>query len=203
MIVDWPQLKDFVDTRGLSIQYIQFNNSYHIAAFDGLFILEMDIPIAETPDVGSPQDVFETSYKASANKALTQRILPFASKTLPSGHRLFARNTGKQFSLSAGANTLTYTATFNWTKMTGIEVINCEALDYVDFKVYDNAQGTYSGVPDKLLSQFSFTHNLPKDYYSRVSKFDADVYLGMVLKFEYYSQSAKTIGINFILDEVV
>lgn len=116
--------------------------------------------------------------------------------------KLYARNTGLRFALESGSNELTYTATYPWVKLLGVECCWCEAGDYVDFKVYDNAAGTYSGVPNLLLNQFAFTLNLPKDFYRRESRFDADVYAGMVIKMTYQSASAKTIGLNLQMDEV-
>lgn len=126
----------------------------------------------------------------------------YSNKTLPDGKKLYARNTGKQFSVSAGSNVLTYTATYAHAKLVGVEVINAEALDYVDLKVRDTASGTYSGYPNVVLNQFAYTHNIPKDYYIRLSRFDADLYVNMVIEITYNSVSAKTIGINFIMDEV-
>jgi hypothetical protein len=130
---------------------------------------------------------------------------PFGSKSiLVNGvtKKLFARFTGQQYTVAIGVNTLTYTATYAWAKLLGVEVVNCEALDTTDFKVYDTAQGTYSGTPNALLNQFSYALNLPKDYYQRMAQFDADIYAGMVIQITYTSISAKTIGLNLFLNEV-
>lgn len=116
--------------------------------------------------------------------------------------KLYARNTGLRYPVTAGSNELIYTATYPWVKMTGVECVWCETGDYVDFAVYDTATGSYSGYPNVMLNKFAFTINLPKDYYKRDSKFDADLYPGMVIKMTYYSTSAKTVGINLIMDEV-
>lgn len=129
-------------------------------------------------------------------------ITPFSSKTLSDGKRLFARNTGFKQEVGVGLNTIEYTGTFPWVKILGVEIINCSALDMVDFKVYDSAQGTYSGVPNLLLNQFSYSYNLPKDFHSRISQFDSDFYQGMKIVVEYTSVSAKTVGINLIMNEV-
>lgn len=130
---------------------------------------------------------------------------PYGSKTITVGNgtkKLYARFTGVQFSVSQGSNTLNYVVTYAWAKLLGIEVVNCEALDNADLKVYDTASGTYSGVPNLLLNQFSYTINLPKDFYVRMAQFDADIYAGMVIQITYVSQSAKTIGLNLLIDEV-
>lgn len=44
--------------------------------------------------------------------------------------------------------------------------------------------------------------NPAKDYYNHSSEYDADLYQGMQVRVAYVSISAKTIGINFILNEV-
>jgi hypothetical protein len=125
----------------------------------------------------------------------------FSSKTI-GAKKLFARNTGIQIAVVQGSNTINYTATYPHAKVNGVQVINCEALDTAEMKVYDTAQGTYSGVPNALLNQFGYTLNLPKDFYQRESRFDADLYQGMKIEFTYVSLSAKTVGINILMDEV-
>ena len=138
-------------------------------------------------------------------KTSVQNIPAFGAKTfLHNGavKKLYARNTGVQQALLAGANTISYTMTYAWAKIIGVEVINAEPLDYVDLKVKDTAAGLYSGVPNYVLNQFAYSHNIPKDYYIRTAQFDADLYVGMVIEVTYNSVSAKTVGINFILNEV-
>jgi len=116
--------------------------------------------------------------------------------------KLFARFSGIQQALTVGDNVITYTIIYPWVKMIGIEVINCEALDIASLKIYDDGAGTYSGIPNLCLNQFSYSISLPKDYYVKTAQFDADVYVGMVIKIEYNSISNKTIGINFTINEV-
>jgi hypothetical protein len=130
---------------------------------------------------------------------------PYGAKTIlinGSSKKLFARFTGIQFSLQQGSNTLVYTNPYPWAKIIGVEVVNCEALDTADLKVYDTSSGTYSGIPNALLNQFSYSLNLSKDFYQRMAQFDADIYQGMVIQIIYTSQNAKTVGINLLLDEV-
>jgi hypothetical protein len=152
-----------------------------------------------------PDDVV-INVNVESQPAVTISSAPaFQAKTLVINgvtKKLFARNIGFDYALSAGTNTITYSIPYPWLKMLGMEVVNCEALDKVNFKVFDNSLGTYSGVPNLLLNQFAFNLNLPKDYYSRESRFDADIYYGMVLSIEYNSISAKTIGINLAANEV-
>lgn len=207
MEISWSEFKNIVTLKGLSIQYVQVQGNYWLKLFDGYFTLDCFIPTDETnPDTSD----FVTNFKAAGNKTIVnnsniQNQPPYGSKTVTvSGvtKKLYARFTGAQYAVTAGSNTLTYTATYPWAKIIGVECINCEALDTVDLKVYDTAAGTYSGYPNALLNQFSYAMNLPKDYYLRYSQFDADIYQGMIIQMTYVSQSNKTIGFNFLLDEV-
>lgn len=55
---------------------------------------------------------------------------------------------------------------------------------------------------DAVLNQFAFNWNLTKDFYTKKSEYDADLYQGFKIKIVYKSVSAKTIGVNFNFDEV-
>lgn len=183
------------------------DNSYTVTVADGSVQWACVIPTS-SPSVGDQLD-FETNFKTSGNLAVGQTIVsqpPYGAKTVTVNgvvHKLFSRMTGLQYSVSTGANTITYTATYPWTKLIGVEVVNCEALDTADFIVYDTPGGTYSGVPNQLLQQFSYTLNMPKDFYIRMAQFDADLYQGMVIQINYTSVSNKTIGINLLMNQVV
>lgn len=158
-----------------------------------------DLAISEGIDL--LKGIFPSNIKVSQINS----IPAFASKTVVvngATKKLFARNTGFQQALNQGSNIITYTLTYPWCKILGVEVIGAETLDYCDFEVYDNAQGTYSGVPNYKLNQFAYSVNIPKDYYIRLSQFDADIYQGMVIKITYNSVSAKTVGFNIIMNEL-
>jgi hypothetical protein len=118
-------------------------------------------------------------------------------------HKLYVRNTGIQQTLVSGSNTVTFTVPYSWIQLMGAAVINCEALDTISFYVYDTAAGTYSGTPNTLLNQFGFTVNLPKDFYETLSTFQADLYAGMVISLIYTSASAKTVGFNILMNQVI
>ena len=118
-------------------------------------------------------------------------------------YNLYIRCTGIQQALTQGANTITFTIPYNWVKFLGMEGINCESLDTVDLYVLDSTTGTYTGYPNAVLQKFGYTVNLAKDYYKRTSDYDADLKIGMQIKAVYNSVSAKTVGVNFILHEVL
>jgi hypothetical protein len=126
---------------------------------------------------------------------------PFASKVFEN-KKLYKRVTGQQAAVYAGSNTILHTITYPWVKITGIECLGAELLDFVSFYVLDSTTGTYTTVPNFQLNQFGFDVNLRREYYKHESEFDADLYQGMQIKVVYNSVSAKTIGINYILNEV-
>jgi hypothetical protein len=208
MLAEWTDVKSVLTNRSLSAQYTVIGSNYWIKAIDGAFELECVIPTDTS--LSSDSLDFVTNFQSNSNKSIVtntsiQNQPPYGSKTVVINgvtKKLYARNTGVQFSVVTGSNTLSYTATYAWAKLIGVEAVNCEALDTVDFKVYDTSTGTYSGTPNMLLQQFSYSLNLPKDFYQRMSEFDADVYSGMVIQLTYVSQSNKNIGVNFLFDEV-
>ena len=171
----------YIQISDVDLAQLKLNNQ---AAYDAW--LQSLRPVQQPP---SPQSVSISSTPT------------FTSKTIGT-KKLFARNIGIQQVLVQGSNTFTYTVSFPWVKFVGVEVINAEALDFVDFQVLDNAQGSYSGIPNQLLNQFGFSTNIAKDFYQRICSYDADIYGGMSFKMIYTSMSAKTIGINFMLNEV-
>lgn len=209
--VTWSELKAFVQARSLSVQWFVNNGLYWLAAVDGAVELSTQITIQNPTPSGSDQADFETNFKPTGNQSpvansAVQSQPPYGAKTVVvSGvkHSLFARFTGFQQAVTEGSNTISYVASYPWVKVVGIEVVNCTALDTASMLVYDNAQGTYSGVPNKLLNQFAFTMNMPDDFYVRMAHFDMDLYQGMTIQFVYTSVSDKTVGINILMDQVV
>jgi hypothetical protein len=192
-------LKAFVVANSLNLFREDEGAAWYVFSINGDVIHETRI----FKDGGSDQADFESSFSSlSLSNPASSIIQPFASKTLQNGKKLYARTTGFQAALTAGANVITYTAIYPWAKVIGIEVINCEALDTANLKVIDTATGTYSTIPNYQLNQFAFSVNFPKDFYQRISPFDADLYVGMIIKIEYTSVSAKTVGFNLIMSEV-
>lgn len=199
--VTWTALKASISSKA-AVRFVDRVDFYAITYGD----LESTILKIDTTDCTD----FETNYKAAANKAIVQsvaidKIAPFGSKTIMIGtteKKLYARNMGVQPALTAGANQIDYTITFPWVKVIGIEIIGAEVLDYTDLKVLDAASSPYMGTPSAVLNQFAYANNIGPNFYSRMAHFDADIYQNMVIRLDYTSVSAKTIGINFILIEV-
>lgn len=197
MNTTWDIFKPFVVARNLSIQWIDLNDTYWLKAFDGPFQLECVLDKQADPD--STLD-FETSFKSKGNTILSSPA-PFAAKTLGS-KKLYKRIQGISVAIVRGSNDILFTIPFPWVKITGLDVIGSENLDTVSMYVLDTVTGTYSTVPNYMLNQFGFNVNVSKDTYSYHSEFDADLFQNMQIKITYNSVSDKTIGINFILNEV-
>lgn len=197
--VSWSEFKSFITSRSLSAQYVTIGENYHLKAFDGFFNLNCLLPIgiadADTTD-------FETNFKANGNKAQPQQALPFASKTLPNGKKLYKREHGIQQALTTGSNNIVFTVPYPWVKIIGMEIIGGTILDKCDLNILDSTSGTYSGVANYKLNQFGFNVNVSADCYEEQNAYDADLYYGMQIQIVYTSVSDKTIAINFNLSEV-
>jgi hypothetical protein len=201
MGVDWATIKSFAQARSISIQFVQTADTYYLFAIDGPAELCSQITISSP--ASSDQTDFETNFKPSGNKSQPIQVQPFSSKALPNGKKLFKRFTGTSFALTTGSNTLTWTqSTFPWTKFVGLEIIGASAGDTCDLFVLDTATGTYSGVPNYPLNQFAYNANLPTEFYRHVSEYDADLYQNLQIQIVYRSVDAKTIYINFDMNEV-
>jgi hypothetical protein len=181
------------------MQWIDLGETYWISAFEGAFNLEclLHKKLEESEVID-----FETNFKPSGNRTITSNHLPFAAKTLPNGKKLYKRETGIQSTLIQGENIIIYTVPYNWVKMIGVDILYGEKLDKCDLMILDTAAGTYSTVPNLQLNQFGFMVNISEGKHEENSEYDADLYVGMQIKIVYYSQSPKTIGINFNLNEV-
>lgn len=192
----WSSVKSFASSRNLSIQWIDVGDFYYLKAIDGLFAIETMLP----KDGGDDQADFEANFKAKGNVPVGYAP-PFAAKTLGT-KKLYKRLHGINQELSEGSNNIIFAIPYDWIKITGLEVINGEALDFISMYVLDSTTGTYSTVPNYVLNQFGFNVNISPDHYSYKSEFDADLYRNMQIKVVYNSKSAKTVGINFVLNEV-
>lgn len=81
MEITWAKLKSVVDSKSLSIQWIDIDETYWMSVFDGPFELtcKLDKNGTETTAISE----FETSYKANGNKRVDQRDSEGAPYFLP------------------------------------------------------------------------------------------------------------------------
>lgn len=163
---------------------------------DGLVTAHGGLPL--------PENVTQTVNIGTQPAVAVAAIPPLANNNAGGGKAYYQRCVGIQQAVAA-----TTTTTFTWTQSVfplaqvyEVEVIGGETGDYVDFKVLDKHVSPLYGTPDAVLNQFGFAVNVAKDYYTREGKFPATVPQNLQFQMSYYSMSAKTIGVNFILHEV-
>ena len=65
--VSWKELKDFIDKRALSCQWLDIGGYYYLAALDGPYSLHCQL----LKDGSVDQTEFETNYKTNGNKSFT------------------------------------------------------------------------------------------------------------------------------------
>jgi hypothetical protein len=199
MQVGWTVIKEFATSRSLSIQYVTLPAGYWLYASDDALQLECTLHINRQDEI----DEFEASYKAAGNKNIPkQQHQPFASKILPNGKKLYKREHGIQAAVVQGENTVLFTIPYPWVKMVGVEILYAEKLDTVNLMVLDSTTGTYTTIPNYQLNQFAFNVNVSEGEYEEECAYDADLYAGMQIKIVYTSQSSKSVGFNFNLNEV-
>lgn len=133
-------------------------------------------------------------------------LYPFADKKLPDGKKLFKRVHGVSAQVSGSPDNIDFVVPYNNCKITGVEIINGDFGDKVNFKVYDTPTGTLSGIPDLMLNQFGFNVNIRKEYHKDECNYDADLIKDMKIRVEFDAVTSdllpKTVYINFILHEV-
>ena len=132
--------------------------------------------------------------------------LPFSSKELPTGEKLFRRKYGYKLTLLENSvTTFDITVPYQSQKVNEAQIIGCNSGVTVNFKILDTPLGTYSGTPNLMLDQFGFNVNVAKNYYRDHSEYDADLYVNMQIKVTIKNNTdlTPTIGINFTLHEVV
>lgn len=137
----------------------------------------------------------------------------FASKTtLVNGIEkdLFKRIHGASFTVANNqSNTCDFVVPYPHVKIEGIEVLNANMADDLSFYVLDATGNPYSGLDvgtygdNVQLNQFAFNVHPRTEYYMHESQYDADLYLGMIIRISYNNNgTGKTIYMNFILNEV-
>ena len=140
--------------------------------------------------------------KDRLNPVVEVQTLPaFASKTF-GDKKLYKRVHGVRPSLSQGSNDIVWEVPYAWIKFMSIEIMGAENGDYCSLYVLDSEEGLITTVPNYVLNQFGFEANIAKDFYCHKSEFDADLYAGLQVKIVYNSVSAKSIGINFVMNEL-
>lgn len=171
------------------------NNDYRYNETDSTFY-----------DVGTKKEVVHPT---------AQLLNPFASKKIiinGEEKSLFKRVHGVGLDIAAGSTgNIDFTVPYAFCKFTGANVFGSDIGDTLNFKVLDDATNTISGLDvgtygaNFMLNQFGFNVEMPPGgVYENNSNYDADLYLGMILRCEYTNNGSATkhIGMNPWLHEV-
>lgn len=130
---------------------------------------------------------------------------PFNNKYLPDGKKLYRRKHGVKGTCSVGEETpIDFIIPYGHCKIDEVELIDSNTGDVADIMILDSDIGSYSGVPYLTLNQFGYDVNISEGYYSDSSNYEADLYLGMVVRVLYKNlgDTEANFGINLVLHEV-
>jgi len=193
----WDKFKEILATDILNSQVVSKVDTYEVSC--GLYacsIRKKSLAAIE----------FDSNFlQLILNKVSVQTISPFVSKKLPDGKKLYRRKHGKISTVSGNEEkVIDFVVPYPAVKINKVEIINAGMLDIVDFKILDTDTGGYSGVPNYVLNQFGFDVVISDWFYFDESDYDADLYLGMVIRVIYKNKTndIKNIGINYTLHEV-
>lgn len=142
----------------------------------------------------------------NSTKTVFSEQYPFAQKITKDGKKLFRRKHGVKKTIAANStDTIDFIVPYALVKINKAEIINCIAGDTVSLKIYDNAVGTISTVPNYLLNQFGFDVVMPDGMYADESNYEAELIQGMKIQLVYTNNSttSREVGLNITLHQVV
>lgn len=208
--VSWDQLKNYISTLSSpQLHYLEDNQKYEVFVINGNLSLMCLIFKDGNQDVID----FEDNYKDLANKSivLDSRIEsqpPFNAKVLPDGSKVFRRVRGIVATINNAQTNIDFIVPFQKCKITGLQIIGATLGDKAKFQVLDDSNGTVSGYPGIVLNTFGENVYVAPGEVSYPSKYDADLFGGLVLRIVYDSidqvlDPPRKIYINFDLHEVV
>lgn len=197
--VSYSDFVSKITTDGLKYHHTSRGNSIKAVAVDEVVSYECIIK-------GDDKVDFETNHLAGSNKRHTGadgkpiiKTTPFADKS-----QLFFRGRGIKQTITANSTeNITYVIPYDKCKLNGIELLNGNDGDTVNFKVLDSTTGTYTTIPNYLLNQFGFDWNVAASGTTKVLPYDADLFLNMQISVEYTnnSNSDTEIAVNIDLHE--
>lgn len=146
--------------------------------------------------------------KGNLPTAVDSTQYPFASKVLADGSNIFRRVRGVAATINNASINIDFTVPYTKCKITGLQIIGASLGDKATFQVLDTSTGTISGVPNAVLNTFGQNVYVAKDLATYPSKYDADLFAGLVLRIVYDAADvildpARKIYINFDLHEVI
>lgn len=130
--------------------------------------------------------------------------LPFASKELPDGRKIFRRKRGYTTELISGQTVLDVVVPVSVAKINEGELIWFPEGVTCTMQVLDTDTGTISGIPNKVLNEFVTDAVVAKDYFIDKSPYDADVIGGMKIRFIFnYAGAPKLVGVNMVFHQII
>lgn len=135
---------------------------------------------------------------------IINRTAAFSVKEID-GKSLFKREHGVVVNCSAGDNVFDFIVPYNHCKMNEAKIVWQPKGCIANFEVFDDANGTYSTVPNFKLNQFGYNVGVSEGDHHSTCKYDADVYLGMKIRCTITcptGMAAQDICVNFILNEL-
>ena len=123
----------------------------------------------------------------------------FRSNRVSGGGTLLGRYHGSSVAnvLTLSSGSVRFSAPYQQARIHAIEVIGGDSDGKVDFSILDDGSGTYTGTPDLVIRQFVFDVNVSSCLHRGEAKYVVDLYLGMVIKMEYYNNGASTRNVSF------
>lgn len=144
----------------------------------------------------------QTLFQEKEDSIPGSQKLPFDSKVLPNGLKIYRRVHGYKKGVVVGSNEISIEVPYNAVKINSLEVINCSIEDSIDLIIKDSVNGDYTGVPNYTLNQFGFGVRMTNGYYKEESRYDADLFKYMNIVINYNSNTAKDIYFNIVFHEV-
>ena len=143
--ITWKELKSFISSRKISLQYIEVENYYKIFAFDGLF--SVSVELSKTIPPNNDQVDFENNWKTldNVNKPVIQQVAITLSEDA-------FKISAEGFKFLANANT---TTTFDYQlnqkfMFRGLSFLSNNAIlgDYINVQLVDkdNVLGLGAGI---------------------------------------------------------
>lgn len=212
MQVTWSELKDFVDSRNLSIQWIELFGRYQLIAFDGPFSLETSI--LKSDPTNDDQLDFETNYKSKGNKQFTTNGHTIIAPTLE--YDLDLRNIwkGYKYTATAGSQSFFDEQVTQELKLRGgwysLLNSNAEIGDYVEFSIIDKDDvlgyfqyyGLTVGQDVLELSKFVRTDYVNPTSFGRqefAANSASDVVAGLYFRTTYKSVGASDVTFKIVI----
>lgn len=190
MEVSWAVFKDFVDSRGVSIQWVELDSTYYLKAFYGPF--EVSTNIYKLEPEGSALLEFESSYKLYGNK-----LVPNIHQALdePNGFR-FRGTRIVANSMQVGTTTVDYVVSEE-RYLTGavVKAYGSGHFDYVEFKVVAPANHPVTGAPvEVVLDTFAPSWGISDDL-QLIDLYKARIYAGLIIRIIYHNTASEAVDV--------